>query len=258
MGACGWADRFAVVVVATLASGASGPTVERVTEGLVVFYPFDEGTGTVVGDQSGVGTPLDLEIQSDTYEWSSAGLKWQGEGIIVAAGSSSKVRVACQATDEVTVEAWVTPGLEQQSGPARVVTFSLDTSFRHFTVGQGAIVEDSLSDQGWEARLLTTEKTGNGHPSLDLPEAPVTLEPMHLMFTRTGAGDEALWIDGTLEGTQQVGGTFENWDADSGYQFALGNELTLERPWVGEYHLVAVYDRALDPSEVQQNFDAGY
>ena len=40
-------------------------------------------------------------------------------------------------------------------------------------------------------------------------------------------------------------------------QFAVGNEIDLMRPWLGVMHLVAVYDRALAPDEVAQNFAAG-
>ena len=39
--------------------------------------------------------------------------------------------------------------------------------------------------------------------------------------------------------------------------FALANELTFDRPWLGEFHLVALYARALSPTEVQQNLKAG-
>ena len=33
--------------------------------------------------------------------------------------------------------------------------------------------------------------------------------------------------------------------------------MTLNRVWYGEMHLVALYNRALDPGQVEQNFDAG-
>jgi hypothetical protein len=39
---------------------------------------------------------------------------------------------------------------------------------------------------------------------------------------------------------------------------ALGNEITLDRPWRGEIFLAAVYCRSLSQLEVQQNFEAGY
>ena len=40
------------------------------------------------------------------------------------------------------------------------------------------------------------------------------------------------------------------------YLFYLGNEGTTDRPWLGEYHLVAIYNRALSDQEILQNFKA--
>jgi hypothetical protein len=39
---------------------------------------------------------------------------------------------------------------------------------------------------------------------------------------------------------------------------AIGNELTNNRPWLGEVFLIAIYNRALSATEVQQNFGAGF
>jgi hypothetical protein len=46
-----------------------------------------------------------------------------------------------------------------------------------------------------------------------------------------------------------------NWDAF--YPLAIGNELTGGRKFNGEYHLLAIYDRALTLEEIEENLDAG-
>jgi hypothetical protein len=38
---------------------------------------------------------------------------------------------------------------------------------------------------------------------------------------------------------------------------ALANELTEDRAWLGEFYLLAIYDRALSNVEVDQNFVSG-
>jgi glycopeptide antibiotics resistance protein len=48
---------------------------------------------------------------------------------------------------------------------------------------------------------------------------------------------------------------FSNWD--SALRLNLGNETTLSRPWRGEFHGVALYERALSHDEVRTNFSAG-
>ena len=37
----------------------------------------------------------------------------------------------------------------------------------------------------------------------------------------------------------------------------LGNEFSLDRPWLGEYHRLALYGRALTAAEVAEQFQAG-
>ncbi len=52
-----------------------------------------------------------------------------------------------------------------------------------------------------------------------------------------------------------VNGNLSNWN--DAYRFALFNEFTLNRTWLGELHLLAVYAKALSPLEVSQNFIVG-
>ena len=52
-----------------------------------------------------------------------------------------------------------------------------------------------------------------------------------------------------------MGRDFSNWD--SNYPLLIGNEATLDRPYLGEIFLVAIYDRVISDAEIQQNFNAG-
>jgi hypothetical protein len=72
------------------------------------------------------------------------------------------------------------------------------------------------------------------------------------MYTRDAQGVANLYVDGNLMLTKMVTGDLSNWDD---YGFALGNELTGDRPWLGEIHLVAIFDRALLADEVMKNFE---
>lgn len=48
-----------------------------------------------------------------------------------------------------------------------------------------------------------------------------------------------------------IGGDFSNWNHT--YRLSLGNTVIGDRPWLGTYHRVALYNRALSPAEVQQH-----
>jgi len=77
----------------------------------------------------------------------------------------------------------------------------------------------------------------------------------HVMYTRDSKGKASLYADGALISTAEVGGDFSNWDQT--FRLALCNELTEDRPWLGELHRVAIYARALDGAEVSRSFKAG-
>lgn len=103
-----------------------------------------------------------------------------------------------------------------------------------------------------ESRPFLTRIADQG---LIASEAPRVGELTHLVYTRDADGRAALYVNGRLQTSGEVGGGMDNWDA--GFRLALANELTQDRPWLGEYHLVAVYDRTLTAEEVQRRFKRG-
>ncbi len=64
-----------------------------------------------------------------------------------------------------------------------------------------------------------------------------------------------MYVNGVRGANGPLGGDLSAWDPSM--RLALGNEFTLDRPWHGSIHLVAIYDRALSAQEIQQNFQAG-
>jgi hypothetical protein len=77
----------------------------------------------------------------------------------------------------------------------------------------------------------------------------------HITYTRTAAGQATMYLDGAEIATATIAGDVSNWD--DGYRLLLANELTKDRPWLGEYRRVAVYARPLSAGDVAQSFEAG-
>jgi hypothetical protein len=244
--------------VAALAGGASVPPVpapapapapapKAPKEGLLALYRFEEGKGSTIHDVSGVGAPLNLEIPAeDATRWiRKRGLNVYQPTLLASAAPATKVIEACKASREISVEAWVRPANGSQTGPARIVSFSADIGQRNFTLGQAA--------NAYEARLRTSATNANGLPGVAAPGADPRLT--HLVYTRAAAGTARLYVNGVEAGSATVSGDFSTWNA--GYRLLLANELTRERPWTGEFHLVAIYSRSLAAVEVLQKFKAG-
>lgn len=221
----------------------------RVTDGLVSLYTFDEGHGAIVSDVSGVDPVLELTIDSQAgMAWLPGALAVTAPTVIGSSGPATKLTEAIQASNAITIEAWIQPANTSMTGPARIVTLSSDVHNRNFTLGQDLSQVD--------IRLRTTDTSSNGQPSLTSSRgALATGEPVHIVFTHDADGNEHLYVNGTEIASRMLTGDFSTWQA--GFQFVLANETDGSRPWTGEYYLVAVYSRALGDEEIQQNLGAG-
>jgi hypothetical protein len=131
------------------------------------------------------------------------------------------------------------------------MTISQDRDNRNVTLGQGATASATTAYNG---RIRSTSTTNNGVPNVDTPSGLATTTLKHVVMTSAN-GVTTLYVDGVQVASGSIGGNFSNWN--SNYPLALANEPSLERPWLGTYHLAAVYGRALSAQEIQQNYQAG-
>ena len=223
-------------------------TTGRVTAGLVALLPFTEGGGSRITSAAAGGRPeLKLMIaQPDAVRWLDRGVAITAPTLIAAAKPTAAITDACRRSGEITIEAWITPTGLRQSGPARIFTLSADTGQRNFTVGQ--------EEDRYIVRLRTTRTSANGTPRLETPQGSLKQRLTHVVYTRAGDGAACIYIDGDVSARGTIAGDLSNWDP--GYRLALANELTGDRPWLGEFHLAAIYSRVLTPAEVRHNWQA--
>ena len=239
------------------AVAAGGGGLTRVTNGIVVLYEFDDGSGSTVADTSGNGTPLNLTIETlGSVTWQSGALRIDVETIVESSVTPNKVYtdVIGGSPNGITIEAWIKPANATQGGPSRIVTHSLSTSNRNFTLAQAATEYDT--------RLRTSDvlTSSNGIPSQATSGSAVATSTQHVVYTyNSTTGARKTCVDGVVNASDTAIGTgdFSNWN--SAYKFALANEILKPgvREWLGTYYLVAVYDRALSGTEVTQNFNIG-
>jgi hypothetical protein len=215
--------------------------LQRVSDGLVALYRFDEGAGTTIGDST--VNDIDLSIGNAAgVTWGAGTLTVTGAAAIASAETNGAV-AACVATGEVTIEAWVQPaGLSREGRVAGVVaTGSINLSL-------------SQANRAWTGGVTSAGSLENGHPVVDTPRDDLTTALTHVVMVRTSDGWRRLYIDGALRGTSAVGGALE-WNAVE--RFILASDPDGSDDWRGTYHLVAVYCRALGELEVARNFAAG-
>jgi hypothetical protein len=219
----------------------------RTFSGIVAYYPFRSGAGSVVIDEAGNGDPLDLAITGNV-SWlpDINGVRLEGGGV-GSEGPASKIIDQLRLSGASSCEIWAKSANATQGGPARLISLAASETSENIMLGQEAA--------DLEVRLLHTGKAPDASPRLAATDRADAGAAMHLVHTFDGQV-ERLYINGLLypkEITAQ--GTFGNWEPTA--IFEIGNRAALDRPFFGEVYLVAVYDRALSLDDVQRNYSAG-
>ena len=220
----------------------------RTTSGLQVVYDFHSSEGRNVEDRSRVGPPVTLQVSDENAVTRREGTLDVTAPVLIASDEpAQKLNTSIPSTGEVTVEVWIRPAKIDQSGPARIVTISQDPNGRNITLGQDG--------DKYDVRLRTTDTNANGIPSLSSPPGSLTTDLTHVVYTHDRSGRTRIYINGEQVAEAEIGGSLSNWDGS--YRLALANEFSGDRPWLGTYRLVAIYNRDLLPHEVERHFQLG-
>ena len=217
----------------------------RADANVIAKFDFDEGTGDTAMDSSGVGTPIMLQLQGTQWE-DGGGLRNVSGKAQASLEHSQKLFNRIDASKAYTVEAWVIPDDTAQDGPARIVSYSIDTGTRNFTLGQNAIY--------FQLRNRSQNTSNNGTPALEPLEPQVSTNLQHVVATFDEATGRKVYIDGVLAMAEDTADQLQ-WSNDQ--LLVIGNEATDNRLWKGVLHMVAIHDQALNAAQVKQNFDAG-
>jgi len=234
---------------------AQSNSLLRTSQNLQVLYSFSGTSIAIVRDISGIKPSIDLDISGDVVH-TNTGLLFNytdqtNDGIAISLGDTSKrINSAIAASDEVTIEAWITPKSISPGILSRIVTLSSNSKHRNISL---------LQDDNWRVRVRNQNTTANGtldeKTEVNALDNSITVgQKTHLIYSHKKDGSFSLFVNGIIVDEGYYGQITE-WE--SSYQLALGNEFHELRPWKGEMHLVAIYDRALSTEEILQNYNAG-
>ncbi len=164
-------------------------------------------------------------------------------GSFVAKDENGTLLAECQESNQLTVECLVTTDNLNQSGPARIISFSKDVTHRNFTLGQ---------DGNRFAMRIRTPRTGeNGLGGEFFFGKIESNRPTHVIVSYF-EGNVYCYINGELvhvsNGTQ---GDFSNWEL---YPLLFGDEASGGRNWEGKLSHVAIYSRFVGLEEAAQKF----
>jgi hypothetical protein len=168
-------------------------------------------------------------------------LNLAGNPVLLPRAVSAKLLDRCRKTGELTVEVSLKAHDVTQKGPARIVSFSRDTSATNFTIGH--------EGEHLVLRLRTDSHGGNGH---QVTLAKVTGEWQHLQISYR-SGVLSVSINGELLATSSdIQGDFSNWEPMS---LILGDEHGLDsRAWDGEVRRLAIRSQYNDSAMAERQY----
>lgn len=227
-----------------------------VTRGLQLLYTFGEGRGATIGDSAGVGAPYPLQIADPTtVRWlPGGGLRILRPARISGVAPASRLIAACRESNAITIEVWIVPQTATVGDASRIVTLSANRSNRNVTVQQGSTGTPAQLKRAYNVRVRTSTTNNEGAPALETPPGTTPVQLTQLVFTRAASGERRLYLDGRLVAQDTVAGTFANWDTT--VALLLADEQGGDRPWLGTYRMLAIYNEALTEAEVAANFAA--
>lgn len=235
----------------TLYDGTVAAGGNRFETNQIALYEFKTGEGSVAYDTSGVEPAANLNI--------SGGVEWVGGwGLNVKQGGkaqgtttgSAKLANMIKSTGEFTIEAWVAPANVVQED-AYIVSYSAGNTARNATLAQ--------REYQYQAMTRSDKTDANGTPALltNAADEDAQASLQHVVLTYDPVNGQRLFVNGRPTGDVDTrgGGSISDWD--NSFALVLGNETSGQRQWTGVMRLIAVHNRALTATQVEQNFTAG-
>jgi hypothetical protein len=177
------------------------------------------------------------------------GIRFERKGQIISKSSVNDIYRKLTAGKGLSIEVLIQPYNVLQSGPARILSYSLDTSIRNFTLAQ--------SGENLVMRLRTVSTNVNGqNPHVEVADIFETNKIYHIVVAYNFQS-ECIYINGKkIVCDYRIQGEFSNWDKTC--KLVIGNEAAGNRPWLGEIYFAAIYDKALSDAEVKAKFESGF
>ncbi|MCF7973123.1 MAG: discoidin domain-containing protein [Phycisphaerae bacterium] len=213
----------AAIIIACLGLAMSTATAD-ITEGLVGYWTFDEGGGTIAFDSSGNGN--DGTLQGDP-QWVTGvlggALEFDGTGDYVEVPDNESLHQ----WETFTLSAWI---YQLESRSSRI----LDKA----TAG-------TSNGPHMDTHPGTTLRSCSGN-TCDSTAAQYTLEEWHHVAVTFDQGDKKLYIDGSLEGSASTSSPL----AGNTIPFRIGGDSNGQNLFHGIIDEAAFFSRALTEDEI--------
>lgn len=187
-------------------------------------------------------SPFSRKIKTD-IQWlpEDHGIQIASTSILRTSTPPTKLYSAIQNGTGITLDMTLSVNDFNQTGPARILSYSNGTKARNLTVGQ--------QNHDLVIRLRNTTGDLNGLPSIVVKHVFTTEEKSRIIFSYD-LTEYVVYINGELCLKGQLTASLSNWDP--AHFLMLSNELLGDRPWLGRLYATSVYNRPFTQEEITE------
>ncbi len=221
----------------------------RISNGKLAEYNFEEGEGTTIHNEVDNNNNLDLNINSTlSVEWITHGINISNPTNISSILPVFEINDSINKYNQFSVELWFSSSDQIQSNSATILTISNNSNEKNLNVDQNL--------NGFDFNVRTTGTNLEGIPAFNFETQLNESSLTHLILTRDEKAIEKIYVNGELSDSNTlIYGDLSNWD--SNYKLAIGNNFLQNQPWLGNIYYLAIYKRELNNIEVQHNYSMG-
>jgi hypothetical protein len=236
---------FLGVCIFLLANGLTTAYVDaQLQNGLVGYWSFDEGSGTIASDSSGNGNIATLVN----------GPSWVTPGEIAGAlsfdGVDDYVIFASQAQSTMSISAWV----YAQATPGNVFPRIIDMPGYVLFLAEPSNPKSNPASLGFLSRRSTQDG------EWDTPANSLAYNSWNhvaIVYDSSSTSNNAdLYINGVKQTISKISSPQGTQTANEGAGI-IGNRISLNRGWNGLIDELRVYNRALSVAEIVSLYDQG-
>ncbi len=186
--------------------------------------------------------PFDLDRHSNGVSVGSAGgAEFRSDGMLRTAVLREDLVDRFRNASGMTLAIRLSTFDPAQTGPARILSYSLTSFRRNFTLAQ--------AETGLVWRLRRSSKNPYGFPQIEVPGVFESTQSQHLVVSYD-LRRHRVFVDGEIVYESPLDeGSLRGWSDH--HRLVVGNEPTGDRPWLGRIESFKMFNRALAPSEIQ-------
>jgi len=155
--------------------------------GLILFYDFTEGPGMIIHDK--LDTDHSVNLKAENIQWiDNQGIRLNNNSRVESINDTEKMINLLTSVSEMSLEVWFRTLDLTQTGPARIITLSINPERRNFTLGQN----------GKDIHLrVRTPLTGLNGSKINLATSSVLEDrDIHHIIAVFDHGTEKAFLDG--------------------------------------------------------------